>query len=122
MRRPRRTARTMDAKLSSISTSDDDSRATSVPRWPIATPTCAARRAGASFTPSPVIATISPRAFSACTMRSFWSGEMRAQTLTAASRSRRASSPSAAISSPDSTPASPAARPACAAMACAVAG
>ncbi len=38
----------------------DASRATSVPDFPIATPMCAALRAGASFTPSPVTATTSP--------------------------------------------------------------
>ena len=36
------------------------SRATSVPPWPIATPISACRRAGASLTPSPVIATLWP--------------------------------------------------------------
>ena len=36
------------------------SRATSVPRPPMAMPMCAAFSAGASFTPSPVMATISP--------------------------------------------------------------
>ena len=35
----------------------DASRAASVPIWPIATPICAARNAGASLTPSPVTAT-----------------------------------------------------------------
>ena len=122
IRRPMRTAATMAAKLSSMSTSEADSRATSVPRPPIATPTCAARSAGASFTPSPVIATISPRAFSACTMRSFCSGAMRAQTLTVAMRSHSASSSSAAISSPVSKSPSRSASPAWCAMALAVAG
>ena len=112
IRRPRRTARTMDAKLSSTSTRDADSRATSVPRPPMATPTCAARNAGASLTPSPVIVTMSPRVFSACTMRSFCSGAMRAQTLTVAMRSRSASSFSVVISSPESTSPSRSARPA----------
>ena len=88
----------------------------------MATPTCAARSAGASFTPSPVIATMSPRAFSACTMRSFCSGAMRAHTLTVAMRSRRASSLSVAISSPESRSPSSSAKPACCAMARAVAG
>ncbi len=65
MRRPSRIARTMDAKLSSSKTRDAASRATSVPRPPIAMPTCAALSAGASLTPSPVMATISPSAFKA---------------------------------------------------------
>ena len=61
MRRPSRTAATMVAKLSSSSTRLAASRATSVPMPPIATPISARASAGASFTPSPVIATISPR-------------------------------------------------------------
>jgi membrane-bound ClpP family serine protease len=44
------------AKSSSVSTIVEDSRATSVPERPIATPMSATRRAGASLTPSPVIA------------------------------------------------------------------
>ncbi len=51
----------MLAKLSSSSTIADASRATSVPTLPIATPMSALFSAGASFTPSPVIATNSPR-------------------------------------------------------------
>ena len=46
MRRPRRTAETMDEKSSSSSTSDADSRATSVPRPPMAMPMWAAFSAG----------------------------------------------------------------------------
>jgi len=46
------------------SSSEDASRATSVPRPPIAMPMCAAFSDGASLTPPPVIATPSPRAFS----------------------------------------------------------
>ena len=52
--------------------------ATSVPFLPIATPTSAAFSAGASLTPSPVIATTSPRACHALTMRILSSGETRA--------------------------------------------
>ena len=63
MRRPRRTAATMDEKSSSSSTSDADSRATSVPRPPMAMPMWAAFSAGASLTPSPVMATTSRFAF-----------------------------------------------------------
>ena len=59
MRRPMRTAATMEEKSSSSRTSPADSRATSVPRPPMAMPMWAAFRAGASLTPSPVIATIS---------------------------------------------------------------
>ena len=65
MRRPSRTARTIEVKSSSSSTSAAASRATSVPRPPMAMPMSAALSAGASFTPSPVMATISPLALSA---------------------------------------------------------
>ena len=68
----------MDEKSSSSNTRDAASRATSVPRPPIAMPMWAALSAGASFTPSPVIATTSPAAFSAVTIRSFCSGMVRA--------------------------------------------
>ena len=51
--------------------------ATSVPRTPIATPTSAFLSAGASFTPSPSIATMAPRACSAVTIFSLCSGVMR---------------------------------------------
>ena len=47
----------MVAKLSSVMTIFAASFATSVPVMPIATPTSAVTSAGASFTPSPVIAT-----------------------------------------------------------------
>jgi hypothetical protein len=46
----------------------------------MATPTLAWLKAGASFTPSPVTATISPLACSASTMRSLCSGLTRANT------------------------------------------
>ena len=75
------TAPTMVAKLSSVSTIVAASRATSVPERPMATPMSARCKAGASFTPSPVTATISPRSRSASTMRSLASGELRAKTI-----------------------------------------
>ena len=56
------------------------SRATSVPRLPMAMPMWAALSAGASFTPSPIIATISPLSRRARTSRSFCSGVVRAKT------------------------------------------
>ena len=59
-RRPSSIAATIVAKLSSVSTIVDASRATSVPERPIATPMSARRSAGASLTPSPVIATTWP--------------------------------------------------------------
>ena len=70
----RRIAATIDEKSSSMSTRSAAARATSVPLPPIAIPICAALNAGASFTPSPVMATTSPRACSARTIRSFCSG------------------------------------------------
>lgn len=72
----------MDVNSSSVITSAADSRATSVPRLPIAMPMSAARSAGASLTPSPVIPTTSPFALSARISRSFCSGTIRANTLT----------------------------------------
>ncbi len=74
--RPSRIAATMDEKSSSSRTSPEASRATSVPRPPIATPISEAFSAGASLTPSPVIATTSPFALSAWTSRSFCSGPL----------------------------------------------
>ena len=78
MRRPSSTATTMVAKSSSARTMSAASLDTSVPVMPIATPMSDRRRAGASLTPSPVIATTAPRAFQASTMRSFCSGLVRA--------------------------------------------
>lgn len=54
-----------------------------VPPRPMATPMSACLRAGASLTPSPVIATTLPRPCSARTRRSFCSGSTRAKTSTA---------------------------------------
>ena len=103
-RRPSRMAVTIEPKASSSSTSEAASRATSVPRAPIATPMWAAFSAGASLTPSPVIATTSPAARKACTTRSLCSGRTRQNTWVTASRARSASSSSEASSSPESTP------------------
>ena len=52
--------------------------ATSVPLMPMAMPMSACFSAGASFTPSPVIATISPRFFHALTILSLSMGDTRA--------------------------------------------
>ncbi len=57
MPRPSRTAATMVAKLSSARIIRAASLATSVPVMPMATPMSADFSAGASLTPSPVIAT-----------------------------------------------------------------
>ncbi len=56
----------------------DASFETSVPVMPIATPMSARLSAGASLTPSPVIATNWPRSCSALTILSFCSGATRA--------------------------------------------
>ena len=63
MRRPSSTAATIVAKLSSARTMSAASLLTSVPVIPIATPMSANLSAGASLTPSPVIATTAPRVF-----------------------------------------------------------
>ena len=76
--RPSRTAATIVAKLSSARTMSAASFVTSVPVMPIATPMSAAFSAGASFTPSPVIATIVAVGLSASTIRSLCSGATRA--------------------------------------------
>ena len=60
-----------------------------MPRPPIATPISAAFSDGASFTPSPVMATTAPVAFNALTMRSFCSGMMRAKMVTACTAVRQ---------------------------------
>lgn len=52
---------TIELKLSSNNTMDDAYLATSVPDLPIAKPTSAFLRAGASLVPSPVTATIFPK-------------------------------------------------------------
>ena len=57
---PSRTAATIVEKLSSAKIILADSFVTSVPVMPIATPISADFTAGASFTPSPVIATMLP--------------------------------------------------------------
>ena len=78
MRRPSSTAATMVEKSSSARIMSAASLLTSVPVMPMATPMSARRRAGASLTPSPVMATTAPRARQASTMRSFCSGLVRA--------------------------------------------
>ena len=78
MPRPSSTALTIDAKLSSVRTMSEASFVTSVPVTPMAMPMSAALTAGASLTPSPVIATTSPRDFQARTTRSLCSAVTRA--------------------------------------------
>ena len=71
---PSSTAFTIDAKLSSVSTISEASLATSVPVIPIATPISEFFKAGASFTPSPVIATTWPLFFKAFKILTLCSG------------------------------------------------
>ena len=89
----------MVAKLSSVSTMVAASRATSVPERPMATPMSARRSAGASFTPSPVMATTWPWARRASAMRSLASGELRAKTTSSPQVSRASRSRSDILSS-----------------------
>mmetsp|Transcript_11108 Transcript_11108/g.34197 ORF Transcript_11108/g.34197 Transcript_11108/m.34197 type:complete len:207 (-) Transcript_11108:945-1565(-) len=74
---PSSTAWTMLASSSSANTTSAASFATSVPATPMATPTSAAFRAGASFTPSPVMATTAPAFLNTRTTASLWRGETR---------------------------------------------
>ena len=83
----------------------DVSRATSVPLMPIATPTSALRRAGASFTPSPVISTTSWYSLSVRRMSTLWRGSARAKMLV--SLTTRLSSASSSASSSFASMASP---------------
>ena len=97
MLRPCAIAFAIVAKLSSVSTISAAFFATSVPAIPIAIPTSADFNDGASFTPSPVIAAISPFFLHAATMRTLCSGDTCANTLVPAIR--RASSASSIPSS-----------------------
>ncbi len=97
---PSRTAETIDVKLSSSRTREEASRATSVPLLPMAMPISADLRAGASLTPSPVIATTSPSAFRASTIRSFCSGKIRANIVSFLICCRRSSFVIASSSAP----------------------
>ena len=98
--RPSSTAATIEAKLSSASTMSAASFETSVPVIPIATPMSAFFRAGASLTPSPVMATTAPDRRSASTIRSLCSGFTRAYTETSATVRASASGASLSNSEP----------------------
>ena len=102
----------MVAKLSSVRIMTAASLETSVPVIPMATPMSAALRAGASFTPSPVMATTLWLRLSSRTMRSLSSGATRATTPICGSCSSSSSSGMAANSAPvmarPSMPSSPA--------------
>jgi len=77
---PQRTALTMELKLSSSKMIAADSLATYVPAIPIANPTSAFLRAGASLVPSPVTATTSPLSFNPVTKAYLSSGLDLART------------------------------------------
>ena len=77
---PSFTASTIVTKLSSVSIISDAFFATSVPLSPIETPISALFKAGASFTPSPVIATIFPTFLNAFTILTLCSGDTLAKT------------------------------------------
>ena len=89
--RPWATAAAIPSKSSVSSTTSATSRATSVPRAPIATPMSAARKAAASLMPSPVMATTSPPACSARTIRYLSAGDTRANTSTSCTSVRSVS-------------------------------
>lgn len=71
---PHNTALTIELKLSSSKIIAADYRATSVPAIPIAKPTSAFFKAGASFVPSPVTATTYPLSFNPVTKAYLSSG------------------------------------------------
>ena len=77
---PSSTAATMEAKLSSASTISEADLATAVPD-PMAMPISAFLRAGASLTPSPVMAEISFMDCRYSTIRDLWMGSTRANIL-----------------------------------------
>ena len=95
--RPSTNVSTSVEKSSSVSTTAAAWRATSVPPRPMATPTSARRKAGASLTPSPVMATTWPRRRSPSMIRSLSSGV--ALAITGARSSRRSSSSSGSSAS-----------------------
>ncbi len=81
-RRPSATTEGRAAKLLSSSTIWATARVASEPE-PMATPMSASFRASTSFTPSPVIATVCPRDWSAPTMSRFCCGVTRPKTVPA---------------------------------------
>ncbi len=98
--RPFSTALTIVAKLSSVNIIDAASLDTSVPVIPIATPISACFKAGASFTPSPVMETIFPLSCHALTILILCSGETRAYTEMPSTKSLNSSSDMFSITAP----------------------
>ena len=78
-RRPSATTGGSESKVESSSTSWATARVASLPE-PIATPMSASFSASASFTPSPVMATVWPCDCSACTISRFCCGVTRPKT------------------------------------------
>ena len=78
--RPHISAVMVEEKLSSRRIIELASLATSVPAMPMENPTSAIFRAGPSFVPSPVTATVSPRCFNLPTRIRLSSGDERART------------------------------------------
>mmetsp|Transcript_6363 Transcript_6363/g.23528 ORF Transcript_6363/g.23528 Transcript_6363/m.23528 type:complete len:220 (-) Transcript_6363:408-1067(-) len=99
MARPSATASTIVAKLSSARTMSEADRATAVP-VPIAIPMSARFSAGASLTPSPVIATISPPFFKRSTSCALCAGSTRDIILTRFEHRSRSSSGRSSHSEP----------------------
>ncbi len=100
MVRPLLTDCSIVVNLSSIRIKSAESFVTSVPAIPIAIPISAARNAGASLTPSPVIATICPCFCNCLTMRCLCSGDTRAQIFVWFTRLYNSSSDIFSISIP----------------------
>jgi len=100
---PSSTADTMLAKLSSARTISEASLLTSVPVIPMAIPMSAAFNAGASFTPSPVTATMCPLLCNCVTILNLCSGATRAYTETSSTTSYSSSSLIPDSSSPVNT-------------------
>ena len=97
--RPSASASTRRVRSASVSTRSAERRAagdSAPPAPPTPTPTSASRIAAASFTPSPVIASVAPDLRSAATSATFCSGDSRANT--AVSRTMRTRSASDARS------------------------
>ena len=117
---PLETDLTIVEKLSSAKTIAAASFATSVPVIPIAIPISACLRAGASFTPSPVMATILPLSCQALTILILCSGDTLAYTETFSTTSLSLSSLKDSSSCPSIASASFFSIPICFAMAEAV--
>ena len=79
---------------------------------PMAIPMSASLRASTSLTPSPVMATVRPRACRAATMARFWCGLTRPNTEAPSTASAKASPPSGSsrASIPTAAPGTPARR------------